>query len=39
MVEAPAGGPAYRIDRGTPEHGFTTIPLAGTSTVVTLTSR
>lgn len=36
-VEAPAGGPAYRADRGTAERGFTTIPLAATQTVVTLT--
>ncbi|WP_294197869.1 DUF5695 domain-containing protein [uncultured Sphingomonas sp.] len=38
-VEAPAGGAAYAIDKGTIERGFTTIPLSTSATVVTLSSR
>ncbi len=38
-VEAPAGGAAYVVDHGRTERGFTTLPLAATPTVVTLTPR
>jgi hypothetical protein len=38
-VEAPAGGPAYAIDAGKVERGFTTIALSATPTKVTLTPR
>jgi hypothetical protein len=38
-VEAPAGGAAYAVDRGTAERGFTSIPLSPNATTVTLTPR
>ncbi|MEG8039659.1 DUF5695 domain-containing protein [Sphingomonas sp. LR60] len=38
-VESPTGGAAYASDKGTPERGFTTIPLSPTTTTVTLTPR
>lgn len=38
-VEAPAGGVAFAPDRGTPERGFTTIPLSASPTTVTLSPR
>jgi len=38
-VEAPAGGAAYAIGKGTAERGFTTIALSPSATTVTLTPR
>jgi hypothetical protein len=38
-VEATTGGATYASDKGTPERGFTTIPLSPTAMTVTLTSR
>ncbi|KQM81820.1 hypothetical protein ASE67_16585 [Sphingomonas sp. Leaf23] len=39
LVEAPAGGAPYTIDRGTAERGFTTIALSGAPTTVALRAR
>ncbi len=39
MVEAPAGGAAYAIDKGKAERGLTTIALSPATTTVTLTPR